>query len=43
MARLMKILKIKIEGQFLIKYSVIKHLLLLKIQNIIDINLDLLQ
>ena len=32
-----------LEEQFLIKYCVIKHLILLKIQNMMDINVDLLQ
>ena len=31
------------EEQLLIKYYVIKHLILLKIQNTMDINMDLLQ
>ena len=34
---------LKLEEQLLIKYSVIKHLILLKIQNIIDIDEVLLQ
>ena len=36
------ILKIYLE-QLMMKYYVIKHLILLKIQNMIDINVDLLQ
>ena len=36
-------LKIKLEEQLLIKHCVIKHLILLKIQNMMDINVDLLQ
>ena len=43
MAWLMEILKIKPEEQLLIKYCVIKHLLLLKIQNMMDIDAYLLQ
>ena len=39
----MEILKIYLEEQLLIKYYVIKHLILLKIRNMIDINVDLLQ
>ena len=39
----MEILKVYIEEQLLIKYYVIKHLILLKIQNMMDINVDLLQ
>ena len=42
-ARLMEILKIQLEKQLLIKYDVIKNLILLKIRNMIDINVDLLQ
>ena len=34
---LMGILKIKLEENFLINYCVIKHLILLKIKNIMDI------
>ena len=34
---LMEILKILLEEQFLIKYCVIKHLILLKIKNMMDI------
>ena len=40
---LMKILIIQLEEQLLIKYCVIKHLILLKIQNEIDIKEVLLQ
>ena len=43
MAWFMKILKIYLEEQLLMKYYLIKLLTLLKIQNIIDINVDLLQ
>ena len=43
MTRLTEILKIEIEKQMLIKYYVIKHLILLKIQNTMDINVVLLQ
>ena len=43
MTWLLKILKIYLEEQLLVKYYVIKHLTLLKIQNIMDINVDLLQ
>ena len=43
MTRLTEILKIEIEKQLLIKYYVIKHLILLKIQNTMDINVVLLQ
>ena len=39
----MEILKIYLEEQLLIKYYMIKHLLLLKIQIMMDINVDLLQ
>ena len=39
----MEILKICLEGQLLVKYYVIKHLILLKIKNMMDINADLLQ
>ena len=39
----MEILKIEIEEQLLIKYYVVKHLILLKVQNEMDINVDLLQ
>ena len=35
--------KIQLEEQLLIKYCGIKHLILLKIQNMMDINVDLLQ
>ena len=35
MTRLTEILKIKLEEQLLIKYCVIKHLILLKIQNMV--------
>ena len=40
---LMEILKIELDEQLLIKYYMIKHLILLKIQNMMDINVDLLQ
>ena len=43
MTWLMEILKIEPEEQLLIKYCVIKHLILLKIRNMIHINVDLLQ
>ena len=39
----MDILKIKKEEQLLIKYFVIKNLIILKIKNTMDINEDLLQ
>ena len=39
----MRILKIYIEEQILIKYYVIKHLILLKMQNMMDMRLELLQ
>ena len=39
----MEISRISAEEQLLIKYYVIKHLILLKIQNMMDINVDLLQ
>ena len=40
----MQIFKIKIEEQpLLIKYYLMKHLILLKIKNTIDVNVDLLQ
>ena len=39
----MEILKILLEEQLLIKHCMIKHLLLLKTQNIMDININLLQ
>ena len=39
----LKISRILQEEQFLIKYYVKKHLILLKIQSIMDINADLLQ
>ena len=38
-----EILIIRLEEQVLIRYCVIKHLILLKIQNMMDINIDLLQ
>ena len=38
MTWLIEVLKIYQEEQLLIKYSVIKHLILLKIQNMMDIN-----
>ena len=40
MAWLMEILKIYLEEHLLIKYSVIKHLILLKIWNMMDININ---
>ena len=43
MMRLMEILKIKVEEQLLIKYYVTKHLILLKIQYMMGVNIDLLQ
>ena len=43
MTWLMENLKIKLEEQLLIKYCVIKHLVLLKIQNMMDIKRVLLQ
>ena len=43
MTWLMEILEIYLEGQFLIKYYVIKHLILLKAQDMIDMNVNLLQ
>ena len=43
MTWLMEISNIQIEEQLLIKYYVIKHSVLLKIQNMMDINVDLLQ
>ena len=42
MTWLKEILKIYLEEQLLIKYYVIKHLILLKIQNMVDIKLVLL-
>ena len=39
----MEILNIETEEQLLIKYYAIKHLILLKIQNMLDINVYLLQ
>ena len=39
----MEILKIKIEEHLLIKCYVIKNLILLRIQNVMDINVDFLQ
>ena len=39
----MEILKIYLEEQFLTKYYMIKHLILLKFQNMMDFNVDLLQ
>ena len=39
----MVILKIQTEEQLLIKFHVIKQLVLLKFQNMTDINVDLLQ
>ena len=43
MTLLMEILKTYIEEQLLMKHCLIKHLILLKIRNIMDINVDLLQ
>ena len=43
MTELLEILKIYLEEQLLIKYCVIKHFTLLKIQNIMDIKGVLLQ
>ena len=43
MTWLMEILKIDFEEQLLIKHCVIKHLILLKILNIMDIKESLLQ
>ena len=40
MTWLMKILKIYLKEQLLIKYCEIKHLILLKIQNMMDITQD---
>ena len=37
MTRIMEIVKIRQEEQLLIKYYAIKHLILLKIQNMMDI------
>ena len=42
-AWLMEILKIYLKKQLLIKYCVIKHLILLKIRKMMDIIMDLLQ
>ena len=42
MTRLMEILRIYLEEQLMIKYYVIKHLILLKIKNMKYINADLL-
>ena len=39
----MEVLRIWLEEQPLIKYYMLKHLLLLKIRNMMDINVDLLQ
>ena len=39
----MEILKVKQDEQILIKYCLMKHLILLKIQNVIEINVNLLQ
>ena len=39
----MEILKIEREKQLLIKYYVKRHLILLKIKNMMDMNMDLLQ
>ena len=43
MTWLMEILKIQLEEHLLIKYCVIKHLILLKIQNIMDTKEAMLQ
>ena len=43
MTWLMEILKYQLEEQLLIKHCMIKHLIMLKILNMIDINADLLQ
>ena len=43
MTWLIGILSICLEEQLLIKYYMIKHLVWLKIQNMIDINVELLQ
>ena len=43
MTRFIEILKIKLKEQPLIKHYVIKHLILLKIRNIMDIEEGLLQ
>ena len=43
MARFMDILNIYLEKQLLIKYCIIKQLILLNIQNMTDINAKLLQ
>ena len=40
---LMEILRINLEEQLLMKYYMIKHLILLKIENMMDINAGLLQ
>ena len=40
MTRLMETLKISTDEQLLIKYYVIKHLILLEIQNMMDINVN---
>ena len=42
MIQLMEILRIYLEEQLLIKYYAIKHLILLKIQNMVDIKEALL-
>ena len=42
MTCLVETLKIYLEGKSLINYYVIKHLILLKIQSMMDINVDLL-
>ena len=43
MTWLMEILSINLEEQLLMKYYMIKHLILLKIENMMDINAGLLQ
>ena len=43
MTWLMEILKIEVEGQILIKYCVVKHLIFLKLRNMMDININFLQ
>ena len=43
MTWLMEILMIELEEQLLFKYCMIKHSILLKIRNTMDINVDFLQ
>ena len=43
MTCIVEILKIKLEEKLLMKFCVIKHLILLKIQNMMDIYVDVLQ